>query len=185
MPSHEFVAFLDSLSVSNLKQNRKKNGSRAVAFPVSRQRSPPPPAAAAAASAPRACILLASCWNLLGHIASCRRYTCSFCSSNATMMMMQMTYYSSADVTLLLDSWKTNGDPSYFAICTRTRSCTIPLWLILIAFPQRSLQSSLFPTSTNHSPFTSASSEALLLYALRHLLSHPAPLTLTSAVGNI
>jgi hypothetical protein len=33
------------------------------------------------------------------------------------MMMMQMTYYNSADVKLLLDSWATGGDQSYYMIC--------------------------------------------------------------------
>ncbi len=37
------------------------------------------------------------------------------------MMMMHMTYYNSADVTLLLQSWSTQGDQSYYAICTLPR----------------------------------------------------------------
>ncbi len=65
----------------------------------------------------------------------------------ASMMMMQMTYYNSADVKLLLDSWATGGDQSYYMICNTPltafprKLCTYIFWLNLFLL-QRWLQSS-------------------------------------------
>ena len=45
----------------------------------------------------------------------------SGCSRSIHATMMHMTYYNSADVTLLLNSWTTGGDQSYYAICMLQR----------------------------------------------------------------
>ena len=65
----------------------------------------------------RACLLL----SLASLSISPRRHSDSSRSHHATMMMMHMTYYNSAEVTLLLNSWTTGGDQSYYAICTPQR----------------------------------------------------------------